>query len=292
MGTFNGERFLVQQIDSILCQTYRHTELVISDDRSTDGTRNILDRYAGNPRIKIFYQDKNLGIAANYSFAASKARGELIAFSDQDDIWMNHKIERLVSAIGEYPLVYSDSVLIDENGNAFDKKLSDLKKMYTGNDSRVYFLYSCVWGHGMMITKDLLQKSLPIPATVHHDIWITYQALQYGGIHFLNEALTWYRQYQVKNLNGDKTLKRYHAYTEKLEWLNLMRVHENSGNEEFYNQLYALYKRKGTNGYVFGLVPFMLKHRKTIFRLSKKKFPSHFVEILKQARAEKLKIKK
>jgi len=195
LGVYNGEKYLTEQIDSILRQTYRPLELIISDDASTDKTRQILKQYESNPLIRIYYQEKNIGITKNFAFAAEKAKGDLIAFSDHDDIWMENKIQKLVNAINDSPLVYSDSLLMDENGMSLDKKLSDLKKMYSGDDSRGYILSTCVWGHGMLITRKLLEKSLPMPDEIHHDIWIAFQAFLHGGIKYLDEVLTHYRQH-------------------------------------------------------------------------------------------------
>ena len=164
--TYNGERFLEEQVASILRQTYHPLELIISDDHSQDGTVALLEKYKGRAGISVFFQEKNIGLTRNFEFAALQTRGELIAFSDQDDIWLDNKIEQLVAAMRDKPLVYSDSLLVDEQGNSINKKLSDLRKMYSGTDSRGYILYSCVWGHGMLITKDLFEKSLPMPVEI------------------------------------------------------------------------------------------------------------------------------
>jgi glycosyltransferase involved in cell wall biosynthesis len=292
--THNGAKFVAEQVNSILRQTYRPLELVISDDASTDNTRAILENYEGQPGVRIFYQEKNGGLTANFAFAAAQARGELLAFSDQDDIWLEHKIERLAAAIGNYPLVYSNSLLVDESGKSMNIKLSDLKRMYSGEDSRGYILYSCVWGHGMLITRQLLDKCLPMPAGVHHDIWIVYQAFQHGGIHYLDEVLTQYRQHPhstSQTLPGKDHVHlkedRFSSYKKKLHWIRLMQEHERESFQPFYRQLLELYAAKEKRSYVFPFFRFMLKYRAAIFRLSKKGFASQLVEILKQARGEK-----
>ncbi len=291
LGTYNGEKYLAEQLDSILNQTYRPLELVISDDASVDGTRQVLQKYENNPLVRIFYQEKNLGLTKNFSLAALQARGELIAFSDQDDIWMSNKIEKLVEQKGDYHLVYSNSLLVDETGRSIKKRLSDLKKMYTGNDSRGYILYSCVWGHSMMISKTLLQKSLPMPDAVNHDIWITYIAFQQGGIKYVDEVFTHYRRniFSVsQTLPGQKPLVQretlYEAFKKKLKWIELMGQYERKEYQPFYRELHRLYERKGKKYYVFSLFLFMLKHQQEIFRLSKKGFLSRAWEIFKQAR--------
>lgn len=293
LGTFNGGKFLVQQLESILAQSYQPLELIISDDASTDNTPQILKQYENRPGIRIYYQEENLGLSANYSFAASLAKGELIAFSDQDDIWKEDKIEKLVKGIREFHLIYSDSMLISETGESLDKKLSDLKQMYSGTDSRGHFLYSCVWGHGMMVTRQLLENSLPFPSEVHHDTWITYKAFHLGGIKYLDDTLTFYRQYETSTTNsiqlknGKARQARYHAYREKLQWVSIMKQYERPEYQPFYSKLFDLYSEKEKRTYVFPLIPFMLKHRKAIFRFSKKGFASHLVEIIKQARSER-----
>jgi len=292
--TFNGAPFLAEQVDSILRQDYHPLELVISDDASTDATREILMQYEKNPAVRIFYREQNTGLTRNFAFAAGLAKGDLIAFADQDDNWLEDKIGKLVTAISDKPLVYSDSLLMDEAGKSLGKKLSDLKKMYSGNDSRGYILYSCVWGHGMLITKDLLEKCLPIPGEVHHDSWIAFQALLHGGIRYHDEVLTRYRQHSS---SASQTLpagrarsskkERWLAFQKKLGWIGLMEQHERPALRPFYKELFRLYSLKEQKSYVFPLVSFMLKHRKELFMFSKKNFASQFVEILKQARGER-----
>ena len=295
LGTYNGEKYLAEQLESILKQTYRPMELIISDDASVDGTRQVLKKYENNPLIRIFYQEKNLGLTKNFSFTALQARGELIAFSDQDDIWMPHKIEKLVEEREDYHLVYSNSMLVDEEGRSMNKKLSDLKKMYTGNDSRGYIMYSCVWGHTMMISKKLVQKSLPMPDSVNHDIWLTYMAFLNGGIKYVDEVLTHYRRNSF-SISQPLALKRSEGgkidlnavFKEKLQWIELMEQYEREEYKPFYQQFRKLYALKQKRYYVFSLFFYMLKHQKDIFRLSTKGFLSRAWEIFKQARGIKM----
>lgn len=292
---YNGAKYLAQQVDSILAQTYRPLELIISDDASTDNTRQVLGKYVNDPSVRLFYREKNAGLAKNFSFAAEKAKGDFIAFSDQDDIWLPNKIEALIEARGDFPLVYSDSLLVDEDGNSMNKKLSDLKQMYSGPDSRGYILYSCVWGHGMLITRALLQKSSPMPPEVHHDIWLAFQAFLYGGIRYHNLVLTHYRQHSSST---SKTLpqkqatrphnERYEDYLKKLHWIGLMQKHERQEYQAFYKKLLRLYTIKGEGRYVWPLFWFMLRNRKAFFMFSKKGFFSQLVEIMKQARGERI----
>lgn len=94
MCTYNGDKYLEQQIDSILCQTYPIHELIIQDDCSTDRTVTIIEAYQKrDPRVKLYINEAPLGFNYNFSSAFAKAEGEYIASSDQDDIWRPDKIE-------------------------------------------------------------------------------------------------------------------------------------------------------------------------------------------------------
>lgn len=289
--TFNGEKYLGAQLDSILRQTYTPIELIISDDASSDGTRDLLQRYEINPRVKIFYQEKNIGLAKNFAFASSKAKGQYIAYSDQDDIWAEDKIEQLQRAIGNSLLIYSDSELVNENGIQLGKKLSDIRNMYTGSDSRGYVFYSVVWGHGMLVKRELLSISQPLPETIHHDVWLAFKALTHGGIIYLDKVLTRYRQhagsssitlpYERKKRNKNE---RYSDYKSKLEWMELMHEHERNEYKPFYEKLTRLYSKKEEGKFVWPLVFFMLRHRKHLFRFPKKPVVSNLIEILKHGR--------
>jgi glycosyltransferase involved in cell wall biosynthesis len=152
---YNGQRFIKQQIDSLLNQTYPNIEIIISDDGSTDGTVQILQEFRSEQRIQLFFQSTNLGSSQNFEFAVGKTHGDFVAFSDQDDIWLPNKVEKLYSAIGDSYLVYCDSELVNENGDKLNKKISDLRRMYAGSETAGFILFNVVWGHAMMISREL-----------------------------------------------------------------------------------------------------------------------------------------
>jgi len=293
--TYNGAKYLATQLDSIMRQTYKPLELIISDDASTDDTWQVLQRYENNPAISIFYNEKNIGLAKNFDFASWKAKGELIAYSDQDDIWAENKIERLYSAMGENLLVYSDSELVDNNGNSLGKKLSGIRNMYTGEDSRGYIFSSVVWGHGMLIKKELLQLSEPLPANVHHDVWLAFKAITHGGIAYLDEVLTKYRQHPDSSSitlpaewHKRKDTERYRDFKKQLDWMQLMHEHERDEYKPFYARLILLYSKKEKGKYVWPLVFFMLGSRKKLFMFPRKSFISNLIEIFKHGRGVKV----
>lgn len=115
MTTYNGEKFLREQIDSILNQTYQNLEIVICDDCFTDGTFGILEEYERrDSRIKLRRNERNLGFIKNFEQAVSLCTGEFIALSDQDDIWEPWKLEESVKNIEGYDLLCTNSLLVDE----------------------------------------------------------------------------------------------------------------------------------------------------------------------------------
>ncbi|HVF97018.1 MAG TPA: glycosyltransferase family 2 protein [Flavisolibacter sp.] len=194
--TYNGANFLAAQIDSLLRQTYAPLEIIISDDASTDGTLAILQSFENHPGFHIFYQPKNIGYAQNFAFALQRATGEYIALCDQDDVWLPHKVETLLHCMSGQWLAYSDSLLVDAAGNSMHKKLSDLRNMRSGRDTHGFFLFNVVWGHALMIHRNLLPASLPIPDGIPHDIWLAYKASTLTGLNYCPAALTHYRQHQ------------------------------------------------------------------------------------------------
>ena len=94
VATYNGEKYLKEQLDSILNQTYNNIRIIISDDNSTDGTRDILKQYEANNKITVFYQENNLGYIKNFEFLLKKVENDIYMLSDQDDVWMPEKIEK------------------------------------------------------------------------------------------------------------------------------------------------------------------------------------------------------
>lgn len=108
MCTYNGEKYLRQQLDSILAQTYPIQELIVQDDCSTDATLPILQEYEAKvPFMQVIENTHNLGFNLNFKTTCMRATADLIAISDQDDVWMPEKIQKQVQAIGDYNLCFS-----------------------------------------------------------------------------------------------------------------------------------------------------------------------------------------
>ena len=115
MATYNGEKFIKKQLDSILCQLDMQDEIIISDDGSTDNTLNIIKSYNDN-RIKIFEGPHN-GVKQNFANAISKSQGEYIFLSDQDDIWVKNKVTIILEIFEKEKCacVLHDNIIFDSN---------------------------------------------------------------------------------------------------------------------------------------------------------------------------------
>ena len=293
--TYNGELYLEEQLNSILNQTYPNIEVIVSDDASTDATKRILKEYEQRNKFKIYYQPTNLGYIHNFAFALSKANGAFIALSDQDDIWQPNKIETLHGCFEEADLlVYSNSLLIDESGNSMQKKLSDIRNMYSGRNTKSFFLFNVVWGHALMIHRRLLQHVLPIPTSIPHDIWFAYKAASISGIRYCDQVLTHYRQHQKaytttlmpKNVQTRTMTKRYKDYLKQLHWLAVMKAHSSSEEKAFYEQFYRLFKEKERGKFSMPLFLFGVKNQHELYRFSKKNIVSRLIDLRKMARGE------
>lgn len=294
--TYNGELYLDEQLKSLLNQTYSNIEVVVSDDASTDGTKNILKEYEQQKGFRIYYQTENLGYIQNFAFALSKASGSFIALCDQDDIWLPNKIQTLYKCFEKDDLlVYSDSLLIDKDGKSMQKKLSHIRNMYSGKETKGFLLFNVVWGHTLMMRKDLLQHALPIPQSIPHDIWLAYKAATMSGIKYCKQVLTHYRQHQSaftntlmpKNVQTRPMSKRYEDYLKQLNWLYVMKENSSAEERAFYETFYRLFKLKEKGSFSLPLFLFAVKHQQELYRFSKKNIMSRLIDLRKMARGER-----
>lgn len=199
MATYNGEKYLCEQLDSILAQTVQDFELIVCDDCSTDSTVQILREYEkADSRIKVFVNEKNLGFKKNFEKAAGLCKGEFIAFSDQDDIWLPEHLEKLLSLIGTHDVACGNALVIDGSGIATEKKLNELDGFYFFDSENILlkmmFRENCFQGASMLIKSDFLRTSFPIPDRIkYHDSWLAYCACFEQGIMYTFNVITKYR---------------------------------------------------------------------------------------------------
>ena len=193
--TYNGERYITSQLDTIINQTYPNIEIIVVDDGSTDQTLSILKTYEEAGKIKLYKNQTNLGFIKNFEKAISLCKGEYIALSDQDDLWELNKIEALVANIGEHVLIYCDSEFIDNEGKSMGKVKSEFHNFVKG-DSMAFILDYCTPGHAVLFKKELVAYLFPFPENMFHDWWITFAAINLGKITYVKDTLVKYRQHQ------------------------------------------------------------------------------------------------
>ncbi|MEA1916539.1 MAG: glycosyltransferase family 2 protein [Campylobacterota bacterium] len=206
LATYNGEKYLNEQLESLVKQTYKNLEIIVQDDCSSDNTMEVLESYKSSLNMQLSQNSKNLGYIKNFETLLKKASGEYICICDQDDIWEHNKIEILLENIGNNSLIYSNSELIDENGNSLNKRLSQkLKNSFISSKSPLNFLYdNCVSAHSMMFKKDILKYALEFPKVIYFDNWIACVAASLDGVKYVDKDLVKYRQHESNTLSINK----------------------------------------------------------------------------------------
>ena len=142
LATYNGEKYLKEQIESILNQTYKNIQIIISDDCSKDATRDILKEYENNEKIKVVYQEKNLGYVKNFEFLLKQVESDIYMLSDQDDVWKKEKVEKTVEKLKQenLDLVFGDLEVVDENLNTICKSYNKYMHFSAGLPEYFYKL--------------------------------------------------------------------------------------------------------------------------------------------------------
>lgn len=203
MATYNGERFIKEQIESILRQLSPEDELIISDDGSTDLTLEIIKEIRDR-RIKIF-KNSFKNVVNNFEFSISESAGDYVFLSDQDDIWHPRKVEKVLESFKQTnaDLVITDIALIDSTGVL--KKGEFYRNKFRGS---VYYnlIKNNFIGCAMAFKKETLEWFLPFPAALPmHDWWIGLVVGKRGKVAFLNEKLLYYRRHDNNVTSGNKS---------------------------------------------------------------------------------------
>ncbi len=211
IAIYNGDRFLREQLDSILHQTYSNFEVVISDDGSTDDTQKILNEYAEkDKRVRWYLSTRERGVLPNFTEAISLCKGEIIFLSDCDDVWYPNKIEKHVDAYKDKKIkwVYNKVVVTDEENNPTGLLEDAIVSSYYEKSRRNILYYtwgSCILGCATSYRASVLKNIWPAPAYSHgHDSWIQL-AIWPATPFFIDEYLQDYRQH-TNNTTGLRKL--------------------------------------------------------------------------------------
>jgi len=211
LATYNGEKYIEAQLDSIISQTYRDFLLYISDDHSSDDTWEILQRYAARyPFIRLSRNQQRIGLVRNFEKLLTLCKSRYIAFCDQDDLWAQQKIEKSLDALGQEEndrplLCHSDLRVADEDLNVlFDSFFAMRSYQFQERRQIDTMLGRCgVMGNTMMINAHLKALVLPFPdGLAVHDYWIALVNELFGKRITLLEPLVTYRIHDMNRSNS------------------------------------------------------------------------------------------
>lgn len=200
VATYNGENYIKEQIDSILCQLSKEDEIIISDDGSTDSTLEILKSYKDS-RIKILRHKHNTSYTHsadytthNFENALLHAKGEYIFLSDQDDVWLPNKVEVMKTKLLDYGLVVSDCMVVDSQLSVIHPSYFAIHRTKKGVINNLYI--NAFHGACMAFRKEVLNQAIPFPnSDVGHDFWLGLIATHYYSVEFINQPLILYRRH-------------------------------------------------------------------------------------------------
>lgn len=202
LATYNGETYLTTQIESLFKQTYKNIEIIAVDDGSKDKTVKILREHAlHHANMKVFVNDVNLGFIKNFEKACTLSNGDFIAFCDQDDYWNEKKVEKLVRAIGDHLIVYSDSLVCDENLHSDGRKISDLVNFKSWSNCLQLAVFCRIYAHTMLFKRSFFYTARPFLDVIPPDWWLPYLSTLQGGMKYFDEPLVLYRQH-ADNVTG------------------------------------------------------------------------------------------
>lgn len=198
MAVHDGARYLRAQIDSILSQLRRDDEVVAVDDCSRDGSLGVLNEIA-DPRLRVYRNEKNLGVVRTFEKALSLSTGDIIFLSDQDDLWLAGKLSAVLHVFASRPevtMVATDATVIDENGEIVALSFYAQRGRFAPGALH-NFVKNKYLGCTLSFRREMLSLFLPIPPDVPmHDIWFGLLNAIYGKTHFIDEPLMAYRRHQ------------------------------------------------------------------------------------------------
>jgi len=213
--TFNGSNYLKEQLDSFISQDRQPDEVIICDDRSSDQTHEIVNDFIKRApfKVKFVINSNNLGITKNFEKAISLCTGDLIALSDQDDVWHPQKIslhEKIFDNRSEIGVSFSNAEVVDQDLNPIGYDMwhrvvftqSEQKKVQNEEAVSVFLKHFIITGATMVFKADLKPVILPIPSCWFHDAWLALIIASISNVSLIDEPLVEYRQHSDNQLGG------------------------------------------------------------------------------------------
>ena len=217
MATFNGSRFIEEQLVSIARQTHPVEEVVIADDCSRDETLAIVERSAARLglAVRVLPGSQRLGVVANFERALLACRGDLVFLCDQDDIWYQHKVDRIVSEFVTQPdtlAIFTDAIVVDDFRKPLNDSLLSLSRVTSderlrirsGDAFAVLMTRNVATGATMAVRSSLIPIALPTPSGWFHDEWLAMTASTMGRVSLLDEPTIEYRQHAANTIGAPR----------------------------------------------------------------------------------------
>ena len=194
LSTYNGEKYILEQIMSILNQLSENDEIIVSDNGSTDLTIELI-KSINDKRIFIYKYTENKSLIKNIENALINSKGDLVFLADQDDVWLENKVEIMKNALEQNHLVISDCYVTDENLSIMHDSFFLINK---SNKNKYYGLFrNSYLGCCMAFRRSVLNIALPFPKNIPmHDIWLGTIAAFKFNICFIDEKLIYYRRHK------------------------------------------------------------------------------------------------
>lgn len=221
--TFNGERFVGAQLESILTQSLPVNELVVSDDASTDRTLDVVEdtvrRIGSGVSLLILRNQVPLGVTANFEQALSACSGDLVALSDQDDIWHPGRLAEILPLFedGSVLLAHTDADLVGADGESLGATLFDaleippetIEEVNSGDALGVFLRRNIVTGATVVLRRALVDAIRPFPSGWVHDEWLAICATLLGSVRCLPRPTIDYRQHGGNQIGAQRPTLRY-----------------------------------------------------------------------------------
>ena len=229
LATYNGEKYLKEQLDSILNQTYKNIRIIISDDCSKDTTPEILKEYQKkDDRIELHIQKNNLGVVKNIEFLLREVKSPYYMLADQDDYWLPEKAEKSLEKLKEEKadLVFGDLEVVDKNLNTMYRSFNDYMLLTRKinkyiNSYKVNYLYNCITGCTVLAKKETIEKIIPLPTNskrVLHDHWIGLMVALNGKLAYVPEKYIRYRQHGNNEVGTEKISHGFKKLKQVRDW--------------------------------------------------------------------------
>ncbi len=212
LAAYKGEKYIEEQLRSILCQLGHDDEIIVSDDKPGGQTEKIVRRIMAEDDRVIYVEGKAKGVVANFTNAIRHCKGDKIFLCDQDDVWLSDKVKRVMEAFD------SGATLVLHNAYVTDKNLCITDySFFALRGSKKGFLHNIIknsyMGCCMAFDRSLMKRIMPIPRFIPmHDQWIGLIGEVYGKVTFIDSPLIYYRVHGENVTGGETTTKQ------KLKW--------------------------------------------------------------------------